>query len=204
MREPLLLLTWTLVQLAACGGGAARVTPDAAPARAPAAAERAPALAVDAVPATPSPPAVPATRWMDAYDLDGDGQRDAIGYDFSGGAHCCYRLRAQLSSTRQTVRLPFQLDGGYPMGLDLSQPRRFAIRAPEGALPELIMEIETYNGRPRALDPAWKRRHGIRTHRIAACFAGGKLRVRDYVPALPPCHAPAPPDNTPPTPGRPR
>jgi hypothetical protein len=143
----------------------------------------------------PAPPAarVPDASWMGAYDLDGDGRRDLIVDEFTGGAHCCYRIGAELSSNKARVKLPFLLDGGYPMGLDLSQPHRFAIRTPAGALPELVMEIETYNGRPRPLRPAWKRRYGIRTHRIAVCFAGGKVRVRDYLPALAPCLKPAAP-----------
>jgi hypothetical protein len=133
-----------------------------------------------------APPA-PAPDWREAHDFDGDGQRDTVIDEFTGGGHCCYRLGVALSSTQKTVSLPFEMDGGYVGGLDLSQPDQFTIRTPDGALPELIMEIETYNGRPEPLNPAWKRRYGFKTHRVAVCFPGGKVRVRDYVPDLAPC-----------------
>jgi hypothetical protein len=131
--------------------------------------------------------AAPVPPWQNAYDLDGDGKRDRILVEFSGGAHCCYRIGVSLSSNAKTVMLPFQLDGGYVGGLDLSQPDHFTIRTSDGGLPELIMEIETYNGKPMAFDPTWRRRYGIRTHRIAVCFAGGRIRIRDLTPRLPPC-----------------
>lgn len=138
----------------------------------------------------PPPAAEPLARgpgWRVAYDFDGDGQKDRVVSSFSGGAHCCYRVGVALSSTGETVRLPFQMDGGYVGGLNLTQPHRFSIRTPEGALPELVMQIETYNGRPQPLNPAWVRRYGIRTHRVAVCFPAGKIHVRDFVPDLPPC-----------------
>src|SRR5262249_12477070 len=81
--------------------------------------------------------------WHDAYDLDGDGQRDRIQYEFSGGAHCCYQVGVTLSSNGKTVMVPFRFDGGYVGGLDLSQPNRFTVRTTDHGLPELIMEIET-------------------------------------------------------------
>jgi hypothetical protein len=128
-----------------------------------------------------------ADAWREAHDLDGDGLCDRIDSEFSGGAHCCYRVGAALSSTGEEVMLPFELDGGYVSGLDLSQPDRFAIRTREAGLPELLIEINTYNGKPLPLDPEWARRYGIRTHRIAVCFAGGRVQVRDQATALPPC-----------------
>jgi hypothetical protein len=94
---------------------------------------------------------------------------------------------AALSSTGEEVMLPFELDGGYVGGLDLSQPDRFAIRTREAGLPELLIEINTYNGEPLPLDPEWARRYRIRTHRIAVCFAGGRVQVRDQATTLPPC-----------------
>jgi hypothetical protein len=125
--------------------------------------------------------------WREAHDLDGDGLCDRIDSEFSGGAHCCYRVGAALSSTGEAVMLPFEFDGDYVGGLDPSQPDRFAIRTREAGLPELMIEIQTYNGELLPLDPEWTRRYGIRTHRIAACFAGGRVQVRDQAPDLPPC-----------------
>lgn len=49
------------------------------------------------------------------------------------------------------------------------------------------MEIATYNGRPQPLDRHWIDSFGIHTHRVAICFAGGEVRVRDFTPDLPPC-----------------
>jgi hypothetical protein len=125
--------------------------------------------------------------WREAHDFDGDGLCDRIDSEFSGGAHCCYRVGAALSSTGEEAMLPFEFDGGYVGGLDLSQPDRFAIRTRQSGLPELLIEINTYNGEPLPLDPEWTGRYGIRTHRIAVCFADGRVQVRDQAPDLPPC-----------------
>lgn len=121
-----------------------------------------------------------APPWTQAFDFDGDKVCDVITVEYTGGAHCCYRLAVRLSSTRKTHHLPFLLDGGYVGGLDLSQPSRFAIRHTDGALPEMLMEIETYNGTPLPLPTAWKQHYGINTHFIAVGFAHGELRVRDW------------------------
>lgn len=117
--------------------------------------------------------------WSEAFDLDGDDINDRIEVSYTGGAHCCYRLAIWLSQTDKCHILPFQLDGGYVGGLDLSQPDRFAIRKTDGKLPELLMRIETYNGTPQPLPEDWKKRYGIRSHHIAV---GGRLRVRDWPP----------------------
>jgi hypothetical protein len=129
-----------------------------------------------------------AAGWEKAYDLDGDGKRDEIIGDFSGGAHCCYRFGARLSSNGKTIMLPFEMDGGYQGGEDLlSKPDQFTIRTPPSGLPELVMKISTYNGKPYPLERKWMRRYGIRTHHVAICFRGGRVRVRDWKPQLPPC-----------------
>lgn len=153
----------------------------------PARAIAGPATAASAAASLPAPgsaePAFDATArrsgWQRAFDLDGDGLDDTIHVDFSGGAHCCYQVSVTLTSTGATIHVPFQLDGGYIGGLDLSQPDRFDVRRIEGPLPEIVMEIETYNGEGRPLPEEWKRRYGISTHRISLSFSGGKLRVRD-------------------------
>jgi hypothetical protein len=118
--------------------------------------------------------------WKHAYDFDGDGINDTVEVTFTGGAHCCYRLAVRLTSNGVTHRLPFQLDGGYVGGLDLSQPRRFDIRSTDGNLPELLMEIETYDGKPAPIPDAWQRQYGFRTHYVAVGFAHGQLHVRDW------------------------
>lgn len=118
--------------------------------------------------------------WTHAFDFDGDGERDAVEVEYTGGAHCCYRVAVYLSSTQKVHHVPFLVDGGYVGGLDLSRPERFSIQETDGALPEIIMEIATYNGEPQPLPKEWVQRYGIRTHRIAVGFAHGCLRVRDW------------------------
>lgn len=116
--------------------------------------------------------------WTHSYDFDGDGKNDRVEPEHTGGAHCCYRITVHLTSTGKPHRLPFRLDGGYVGGLDLSQPDRFNIVQTEGSLPELVMEIETYNGEPRPLPRSWKRRYGVTSHRIAVSFPCGRPRAR--------------------------
>lgn len=128
-----------------------------------------------------------AVSWREAYDLDGDGRNDRVISELTGGAHCCYHIGAVLSSTGKTVILPFDMDGGYPRGLDLSQPDRFTIRSRPGGLPEIVYQIGIYNGELQSLDPSWTERWQIRSHRVVLCFAGGTPQVHDEDPALPPC-----------------
>ena len=117
--------------------------------------------------------------WTHSFDFDGDGSRDVVVPSFTGGAHCCYRISIRLSSTGKTRRLPFQLDGGYVGGLNLSRPDHFRISKNNKGLAELIMEIETYNGKPQPLPETWKRKYGIQTHYIVVGFPNGRLHIRD-------------------------
>jgi hypothetical protein len=117
--------------------------------------------------------------WTTRYDFDGDGKADSVLVDFTGGAHCCYRLNVELSSSGQVVRLPFEIDGGYPEGLDLSDPSHFDVINDAAQRPVLYMEILTYNGQSRPLPRKWEHDFGIRTHHVEVSFAGGKMKVRD-------------------------
>ncbi|MCP4936408.1 MAG: hypothetical protein GY927_19945 [bacterium] len=118
--------------------------------------------------------------WTHAFDFDGDGDNDVVEVEFTGGAHCCYRFAVHLTSTNKIHHLPFLVDGGYVGGLDLSRPERFAIHETDGTLPEMFMEIATYNGEPQPLPGEWTHRYGISTHHIAVGFARGQLRIRDW------------------------
>jgi hypothetical protein len=118
--------------------------------------------------------------WTHAFDFDGDGENDVVEVEYTGGAHCCYRLAVYLSSTNHTHRLPFLLDGGYVGGLDLSRPEHFSIRYNKGSLPEILMEIATYNGDPQPLPKEWIQNYGINTHHIAVGFEQGRISVRDW------------------------
>lgn len=136
---------------------------------------------------SPATAASGSASWRDAYDLDGDDTNDRIFAEATGGAHCCYHLGVALSSTGLSTVFAFNLDGGYPRGLDLSQPDKLTVRTRPGGLPEIVYQIETYNGEPQPLDPIEAKRWGIHSNRIALCFAGGRPQARDEAPNLPPC-----------------
>ncbi|MBC7974944.1 MAG: hypothetical protein H7138_08150 [Myxococcales bacterium] len=92
-----------------------------------------------------------------------------------------------LTSTGVATVFPFEMDGGYAAGLDLSQPTRFTVRTRDGGMPEIVYEIDTYNGEPQPIDPEATRRWKIRSHRVVLCFAGGIPQVRDDAPDILPC-----------------
>ena len=124
--------------------------------------------------------------WRGAHDFDGDGRRDLILVEFSGGAHCCYRVGIRFDDGL-AIMLPFEIDGGYAGGLSLDQPERFSVRTSTQGLPELAIEISTYNGEMSPIDPKWQRGFGIETNRILVCFPNRGLVVRDWVNNQGPC-----------------
>lgn len=127
--------------------------------------------------------AAAASSWRTAYDWDGDGVNDEVVTRFTGGAHCCYLVGVKLAAASKAIMLPFRLEGGLVPPEDLpSRPERFSVVTTDGGLPEMVMEIETYNGKPGPLDPSWKRVYGISTHRIGVSFRGRKARARDVAP----------------------
>ena len=120
------------------------------------------------------------SSWRAAFDLDGDGIPDRIEDTFTGGAHCCYRIDVVASASGRRVRVPFELDGGFVMGLDLSQPSRFAVGDFDGdGVAEIRMEIATYNGERMPLPAAWRRRFGVRSHRVSVRVRSGRLVVEN-------------------------
>ncbi|HEX7601248.1 MAG TPA: hypothetical protein VF316_06565, partial [Polyangiaceae bacterium] len=82
MRRELASLYGAALLGAACGG-----QPSARPATTSPRLQPAPATFA------PAPPLTLAS-WRDAYDLDGDGTNDSIVSEYTGGAHCCYRVGA--------------------------------------------------------------------------------------------------------------
>lgn len=105
--------------------------------------------------------------------------KDLVVDEFSGGAHCCYRVGVKLSSTGRTLMLPFQLDGGICCGEDLPDGDQFAIGHTPDGVPEMLMLIETTNGAPQHIPRSWRSRYGITGHRIAVSFPAGKVHVRN-------------------------
>lgn len=66
------------------------------------------------------------SSWRYRYDFDQDNQMDTINYTYSGGAHCCYQLSINLSSLKQEIEIPYEIEGGYIV-FDLSKPDNFNI-----------------------------------------------------------------------------
>jgi len=118
--------------------------------------------------------------WRFAWDFDGDGIKDTVWDEYSGGGHCCYTLQVSLSRGHETVRLPFDMDGHYVGGLDMGMPDHFAIGRFEGSpLPQIFMEVATYNGEEFPIPRKWTRKYGFRSNRILVSFEKGKPKVRD-------------------------
>ncbi len=118
-------------------------------------------------------------RWEARYDFDGDGRPDRVEVRYSGGGHCCYYLRLHLTKTKRAVPLPFELDGGYPWGLDLSRPDHFDVRDTDGdGAADLLMEIATYGGRNEAIPEVWTRR-GVHSHHVVLHFNRGRMRIEN-------------------------
>jgi len=135
-----------------------------------------PSHAIDAAASITLDAALP---WYARFDFDGDGRNDEIDSEYTRGGHCCYRFSVRLT-TGGEMSLPFFMDGGYVGTEDLlSNPHQLAIRISDAGVAEMWMEIETYNGEPRPLDPEWISRWGFSSHRVVIGFLGGKLTIRD-------------------------
>lgn len=62
-----------------------------------------------------------------SFNIDGDDRPDSIFYDFTGGAHCCYRVFLKLDEVDSLYQVPLLIEGGYLFGLDLSRPQSFNV-----------------------------------------------------------------------------
>lgn len=121
-------------------------------------------------------------NWLNSFDIDGDSINDQIDFDFSGGSHCCYKINIVLSSDKIERKFPFEMDGGYVGGVDNSQPNQFDIRDIDADnLPEIVMQIQTYNNKKSPLPKKWKKQYGITSNYIVIEYANRKLLVRDYI-----------------------
>lgn len=121
-------------------------------------------------------------NYQNERDLDGDGIFDYIHFDYSGGAHCCYYLEVKLSSQSDTVKFPFPMDGGYPMGTpDGSSPYHFSIDDfLNNGLDAIYMKIYTYNGQPDSIPKEVQKKYKIKTHDILIYFEDDSLKVKDF------------------------
>jgi hypothetical protein len=123
----------------------------------------------------------PETHWSGQFDFDGDGVNDRVMYEFTGGAHCCYLVSVFLSSDAVLHEFPFEMDGGYEGGLDLSKPGHFSIKDyDEDGLPEIFMEINTYNDEIFEIPSEWTEAYGITSNYILIDYKNEKLVVNYY------------------------
>ncbi len=117
-------------------------------------------------------------KWRNSFDIDGDSINDKINFSFSEGAHCCYKIIITLSSDKKEQEFPFEMDGGYIMGVDNSQPEQFNIsNIDSDSLPEITMKIQSYNGELSEIPKAWQKEYGIKTNFIIIQYENGKLKV---------------------------
>ena len=115
-------------------------------------------------------------------DLDGDGIDDEIYFEFTGEAHCCYYMSLELSSKDSLLSYPFEMDGGYLLGVEDHSSDQFQIKDFDNdGLPEIYMEIHAYNGETSPLELEWTRDYGITTSHIIFDYIDGVMEVRDYV-----------------------
>lgn len=122
-------------------------------------------------------------NYLENRDFDGDNKSDYIYFSYSGGAHCCYRMNLKLSSKKDTIHYPFEMDGGYSFGIvDGSQTNQFEIKDfDKDGLPEIFMCISSYNGETFKIDPKWTEEFGIKTNRILFDFHDRAVRLSDYM-----------------------
>ena len=119
-------------------------------------------------------------NWLSSFDLDGDKINDQISFDYTQGAHCCYKINIVLSSDKKTYRFPFNMDGGYLMGVDNSQPEQFNIHnIDKDVMPEITMTVESYNGQCVEIPKKYTEDYGFKTNYIVIQYEGGKLKVSD-------------------------
>jgi hypothetical protein len=90
---------------------------------------------------------ISAQDFLRKWDFDQDGKNDSVYFEYTGGAHCCYHIRIKTSHDNKVWKFDDNMDGGYIMGPDDSQPEHFNIMNYDGdSAPEIYMEINTYNG----------------------------------------------------------
>jgi hypothetical protein len=121
-------------------------------------------------------------NYLQNRDFDGDGINDHLSFNYTGGAHCCYKMILKLSSVKDTIKYPFEMDGGYGFGIvDGSQHDQFDIDDyDKDGLPEIFMEISTYNGEKYPIEPEWTSKYGIKSNYIIFDYDDGKIVLEDY------------------------
>ncbi|MEZ4399283.1 MAG: hypothetical protein R3B06_04645 [Kofleriaceae bacterium] len=152
--------------------GACGRRPDAPPRVAPA--DAAP-VDVAVAPIDAADAADAAVDWRTGYDFDGDGRPDRITDEFTGGAHCCYRLTIHASASGASLAVPFDLDGGNPGGIAAS-PGVSAVVGPDGRA-QLRVQIATYAGQREPLPVAWRQAWHLRRNQALVGVVDGTLTI---------------------------
>ena len=120
--------------------------------------------------------------YLQHRDFDGDKIMDHLSFNYTGGAHCCYKMILKLSSMKDTVKYPFEMDGGYEFGrVDGSRHDQFEIYDfDKDGLPEIFMGISIYNGEKNPIDPEWFRKYGIQGNFIIFNYNDGEIVIENY------------------------
>lgn len=121
-------------------------------------------------------------NYLKNRDFDGDKISDHMSFSYSGGAHCCYKMGLKLSTKKDTIKYPFEMDGGYGFGIvDGSRHDQFNIDDyDQDGLAEIFMGISTYNGEKYPIDKKWTDEYGIKTNYIIFDFHEGEVVLSDY------------------------
>ena len=120
--------------------------------------------------------------YLENRDFDGDKISDDLLFSYSGGAHCCYKMSLKLSSRKDTIKYPFEMDGAYVYGIvDGSKKDNFNIEDyDQDGLPEIFMSISTYNGEEYQINQKWTDKYGIKTNHIIFDFHEGEVVLSDF------------------------
>ncbi len=125
-------------------------------------------------------PVIEKSDFLTKHDLDGDGEKDQIWFDYSQGAHCCYQIHIELSASGKEIYYPFDMDGGYLMGVDDSQPNHFYIKDyDKDGRAEIFMSISTYNGRPSSIPESWTKQFGVMSNYILLDVVDDSIQIQN-------------------------
>ena len=123
-----------------------------------------------------------ATNYLENKDFDGDSIADYLAFDYTGGAHCCYKMVLKISSLADTIHYPFEMDGGFLPGIlsDSDQGKFEIADFDQDGLPEIFMEISTYNGKPNPDSTIWMADFGISGNYIIFDFKDDSIVLSNY------------------------
>lgn len=123
-----------------------------------------------------------ADKYQTSWDFDNDGENDVIYFDYSGGAHCCYQITIYTSSDSTYRSFPFEMDGGYVMGVDDSSPEQFYIDDfDKDGITEIHMLVYTYNADFYEIDEKITEQYGFITNSILFDYQDTGFIIKDHI-----------------------